>query len=126
MKKTKLFLTDTEDMIMEYMWSMKRPILSAEISEFLIRNYDRDLTAQTINTHLRRMDAKGFVRRVGKKSGAICYEAVISEFGYVKRLMDYCRDAHCGGSAYTLALNLFAGQPLSPEEKKMLIQELEK
>ncbi|MEV4096370.1 BlaI/MecI/CopY family transcriptional regulator [Streptosporangium saharense] len=106
-------LGDLESVIMERLWSYRRPAPVRDVLEDL--RAEREIAYTTVMTVMDKLHTKGLLRRkmVGR---AYVYETVASREAYVADLM---RDALASGGNRTATLVHFL-ERLTPEESAAL------
>lgn len=56
-------LSETENQIMEFIWSENRPVRTGDIMDYFVKQLHKGWKRQTLNTLLIRLDEKGLIHR---------------------------------------------------------------
>lgn len=109
-------LPDAEFEVMRAVWSLKEPVTSAAVGEYLRRTLpDRDLKPQTILTMLTRLEQKEFLRseKAGKER---LYYVLIPETDYMRIEAQSLRQRFTGGRFQGLLCALCDTDDLTDED----------
>jgi predicted transcriptional regulator len=110
-------LTDAELAVMQLLWE-RGPCGRPQIAEALYGS--RGATQYgTVQTLLRRLERKGFVRRE-RAEGGLLFAPALSRESVIGRSLAQVADKLCGGSFTPLLMNLVRARPLSPDELREL------
>lgn len=80
-KKIKYEMSESEQMIMKYLWKNPEGKLFPDIVEYLNNTYEKNWAKQTINTFILRLADKGLIY-VEKKSRQSTYYAAVTQEEY--------------------------------------------
>lgn len=114
-------MSDSEQLIMEILWSHPGQMSIAEISTILQEKYGIVWKRQTINTFLARMSSKNLVTQTGRM---YTYTHTIAEYKKCKA-EEFLHDEY-GGSLKNFVASLAGYQDLEEHDYEILLQYLKK
>lgn len=124
MKKIKYEMSESEEMIMKYLWNSQEGRYFNEIMEHLNSTYQKDWKKQTINTFIKRLIDKGLVsfENVG---GSKLYVPAINREQYRQGEAKSFLDEFYQGSVYTFLSALSGGKSIDKKTAEKLRNMLE-
>ncbi|MBQ6993804.1 MAG: BlaI/MecI/CopY family transcriptional regulator [Lachnospiraceae bacterium] len=124
MKKIKYEMSESEEMIMKYLWNSQEGRYFNEIMEHLNSTYQKDWKKQTINTFIKRLIDKGLVsfEHVG---GSKRYVSAINREQYRQGEAKSFLDEFYQGSVYTFLSALSGGKSIDEKTAEKLRNMLE-
>lgn len=124
MKKIKYEMSESEEMIMKYLWNSQEGRYFNEIMEHLNSTYQKDWKKQTINTFIKRLIDKGLVsfEHVG---GSKRYVPAINSEQYRQGEAKSFLDEFYQGSVYTFLSALSGGKSIDEKTAEKLRNMLE-
>ena len=108
-------LTDTEELIMECVWTAKEPVSFAVIIAAAKERFDKEWKRQTVSTFLSHLVQKGYLknRRQGK---TMFYEPIVTREEYVRKITTGFMRLWYGSCPQALVANLAETEVFSEEE----------
>ena len=122
-KNKKWLLTKSEMQVMQILWSLPE---QRGFAADIMQGYDKPRPAlTTLLTYLKILGEKGFVtqEKVGRSHQ---FRAAISRDDYTATYMKDVKDTFFGGSLTSLVSFFAQREPLSDEEREVLIQLIQK
>lgn len=118
-KQIKYEMSESEHMIMLYLWDNPNGKLFPEIFEHLNSTYEKNWTKQTVNTFILRLTDKGLIT-VNKKARQSTYFAAISEEEYLQGEAQTYLDMFHQGSLAKFISALTGGKKIDSKTAKEL------
>ena len=115
-------LTDAEAEVMAVLWRLRRASVG-EVADAL--NETRPVTYSTVQTMLRILETKGYVRH-GKVARAFVYEPVVDERQARRRALRHLVSRLFEGSPSLLVLNVLEDEEIDPAEREQLRKLIER
>ena len=124
MDKIKYEMSESEEMIMKYLWASQEGRCFNEIMEHLNNTYQKDWKKQTINTFIKRLVDKGLVSYEMMR-GAKRYVSTINREQYRQGEAKSFLDEFYQGSVYTFLSALSGGKSIDEKTAEKLRNMLE-
>ncbi|MEE1258404.1 MAG: BlaI/MecI/CopY family transcriptional regulator [Lachnospiraceae bacterium] len=124
MDKIKYEMSESEEMIMKYLWASQEGRCFNEIMEHLNNTYQKDWKKQTINTFIKRLADKGLVS-YEMMGGAKRYIPTVNKEEYKKGEAKSFLDEFYQGSVYTFLSALSGGKSIDEKTAEKLRNMLE-
>jgi BlaI family transcriptional regulator, penicillinase repressor len=115
-------LTDAEARVMAVLWRLQRASVSDVVAAI---NETRTVTYSTVQTILRILETKGYVRH-GKVVRAFVYEPVVDERQARRRALRHLVTRLFDGSPSLLVLNVLEDEEIDPAEREQLKRLIER
>lgn len=124
-KKIKYLISESENMVMEYLWKTESGRTFREIMEYLNDKCNKDWRKQTINTFIKRLTDKGLITSQQDEGKRRVYFPAMSYTEYKQgEARDFLNELY-GGSMYTFVSTLSGGQKLDENTANDLRRSLE-
>lgn len=118
-------VSQTELLILEYLWSRDTPAKFAEIMQYCNEVKQKEWKKQTVNTFLTRLAQKNFIM-VDKTHSRALYSPVITEEEYYQRQAEEMINESFNGSIKNFLCAFTGNRKLSREEKDELLDYIER
>lgn len=122
MNNKKKQLSETEMLVMKYMWSAREPVMVSDLLTYFEKECGRKYAASTVNTLLQRLVTAGYVER-GDQYIAFSgypYFCKVSEEDYIGQQLNQYRKTYFDGSTGDFIVSLLRTQDITPEEQERI------
>lgn len=117
-------ISDSEFLILEYLWSQSEPQTFGNIMHHLSAHADKDWKKQTVNTFLLRLSKKGCLK-VDKSGPHALYQAAFSREEYYGEYARKIVQDSFRGSLSSFVSAFTGSEKLSEAEKQRLLKYIE-